>query len=738
MKNLRISKGALVLFLCVIVLFCTVNMFSHKASAATISEASLAETHVLLDWQPTACAFWESTSRIDLAISPNDDFYKKFVSSAVRFTKDDIPVGSVIYIDSGYQYRPDGWQTATGKNTATRPGNVTTSCIEVDETWWGNFTLRAFNVSRPDGALLNEKVDEVEKALRIYVPRKYPYTEFTWENGFYDSTKGSTIATGTDLAKKFVATQIFSKDQIPVGSVITIDSGYQYRANLWVNTSTNASSRPNNVTTASVTVTDTWWGSYNYVAFNISTTSLADISSNYLEVASHFNITLPDGTKFVHPEAEDPVDPNPVVIPDDDSAVRILSIGNSYSGDATIYAGKIADGLGIKAEFYNLYYGGCTIENHYNFYQSDSAQYDFYKDMTEYVSTKVTLKNVLEAAQFDYITFQQGSWQSDDYANYALLDELMAIAREYQPDAEFLIHQTWGYCEARACSGDADHTTGYKGYATSADMFTKVEECYANAAADNGNLRIIKSGRAIELAKTVFTYTDDYGKENSVYSDFNSHLSGKGDYIAGCVFVETIFGDDEADVRNTSFTAGFDDAYVLREIAHQVVHSTSGAAISFNSNISPTYAPIMKSADKDGFNYDGRTRLTLTNAASGKTVMVVYQNSDGTFPSLEYMPEGTFNLTAEKSGFLPTTLSVSLTRDGNTTLPGFSLVPGDIKENESDFSGDGIIDIDDLLRILRAFTNNCTEYLKTITDLNGNGVADVEDFSHVKAGLISK
>ena len=97
---------------------------------------------------------------------------------------------------------------------------------------------------------------------------------------YYNSTSSSTVvsaatgSTATNLVQ-FAATQIFQKSQIPNGSVIVLKSGYQYRPEGWTDLTTkNASSaRPGNVTTSIVVVNDSWWGSWNYRAFNLAKAS---------------------------------------------------------------------------------------------------------------------------------------------------------------------------------------------------------------------------------------------------------------------------------------------------------------------------------------------------------------------------------------------------------------------------------------------------------------------------------
>ncbi|MBR5308598.1 MAG: DUF4886 domain-containing protein [Clostridia bacterium] len=694
--------------------------------------------------------YWDSSSRFD--ISQGSDLAKCFVASQ-RFTKEDLPVGTVITIDSGYKYRPDGWIDLETKNThETKPGNVTTASVTVTEEWWGDFNYRGFNISTTAQGDISENYLEVASHFNITLPdgTKYAHPKktprFVWTHGCYSSTSNSKITTTGSFAIKYAASQIFTKDDIPVGSVITVDSGYYYRPEGWVSLDTPNATRPSTVSTKSVTVTEEWWGDFNYRAFNVSNNPAVDLTDdNYLEVASHFNITLPDGTKFLHPGQEEEPDepvvpdeptetPNPIVIPEaEDGVLRLLSIGNSYSNDAQAYIAKIAEGLGLKIEFYNLYYGGCKIEQHYNFYNNNSANYDFYKNMTRYVSGKVTIKNALEATQYDYITFQQGSYSSDSYSSYALLDELMAIVRGYQPNAEFLIHQTWSYCEARSCNGDEANKSG-KGYASSAEMFKKVEECYARAAADNGNLRILKSGKAVQMAKTEYYFTDDYGKTNSIYSDFNSHLAPRGDYLAGCVWLETIF--DNIDVRETTYDGGFADAALLREIAYRVVNGTDGAEALLGEGTSVGEKPVVKNVQTDGFSYDGRARITLYNATNDSAIKVFYQNEDGTIPALNGIPEGEFYLTVERNGYLTyTTEDITVTSDTDFDVTAFELIAGDIKNNTDDFCGDGIIDIDDFVRVLKGFDPNVSNEVRTIVDINGDGVVNVTDLSFVKQGF---
>lgn len=101
--------------------------------------------------------------------------YTRFACSNKMYTKDELPVGSVIVLlNSGLQYRPEGWVNLTTPTTdAARPGNVTKKVVLCDEAWWGSFTYRAFNISKTETAQFTaEDVEALEFDFAIFVPKK--------------------------------------------------------------------------------------------------------------------------------------------------------------------------------------------------------------------------------------------------------------------------------------------------------------------------------------------------------------------------------------------------------------------------------------------------------------------------------------------------------------------------------------------------------------------------------------
>ena len=242
-----------------------------------------------------------------------------FIATQI-FEKAQIPNGSIIYIKDGYQYRPEGW-TALNTKTASRPGNVTTEFVVVDSAWWGSFNYRAFNIAI-EGAAASAVVAEKDMGVfKVYIPKnpveekpaekpavptreeladtsKYKKLDIDFTvHAYYNSGDGtykstmitSSNSTATNIPN-FIATQIFTKEELPVGAVIVVDKGYQYRPEGWTALNTKTANRPGNVTDEIVVIDDAWWGSFSYRAFNLSKNPNATMKQSDTE---HFAIYIP-------------------------------------------------------------------------------------------------------------------------------------------------------------------------------------------------------------------------------------------------------------------------------------------------------------------------------------------------------------------------------------------------------------------------------------------------------------
>lgn len=255
----------------------------------------------------THYAYYNSTSGtpsvlISAATGSTASNLSQFAATQI-FKKSELPNGTLIVQKSGFQYRPEAW-TQLGTKTVSRPGNTTAQITTVDVSWWGDFNFRAFNLAKSGNPNLTAaEQEELDSCFGIFVPKEfvdesklscdelldlygYDVTKYTKKpltlthNAYYNSSNTTYISgiisaetgsTATNLTQ-FACTEIFSKEDIPAGSVIVCRSGYQYRPEGWVSLSTanSSSNRPGNVLTRVVLVNDAWWGSFNFRAFNLA------------------------------------------------------------------------------------------------------------------------------------------------------------------------------------------------------------------------------------------------------------------------------------------------------------------------------------------------------------------------------------------------------------------------------------------------------------------------------------
>ena len=120
-------------------------------------------------------AYYNSTSNSTLVsrmAGSTASNLNQFASTTGVFSKEDIPVGSVIVLKPGFQYRPEGWTSLSTKNASSaRPANVTSAIVPVTSGWWGNWKYRAFNLAKSGNpGLTEERMQEVMRSFAIFVP----------------------------------------------------------------------------------------------------------------------------------------------------------------------------------------------------------------------------------------------------------------------------------------------------------------------------------------------------------------------------------------------------------------------------------------------------------------------------------------------------------------------------------------------------------------------------------------
>lgn len=244
----------------------------------------------------------------------------------------------------------------------------------------------------------------------------------------------------------------------------------------------------------------------------------------------------------------------------DEKVIRILAVGNSFSEDAieqNLY--ELAAAEGIKVVIGNLYHGGCSLQQHCEYFQGDKPEYN-YRKIVDGVKTdrpQTTLDYALDDEDWDFVSFQQASHYSgliDTYTPW--LERLTSYVRtKVRQDTKFLWHMTWAYAE------DSAHD-GFKNYGRSQQSMYKAILAATQAAMRQCRFdALIPCGTAIQNARTS-------AMGDSLCRDGYHLQLVYGRYTAACTWFEAVFGRKVE--GNPYHPAGMDSSY--RRIAQTAAH----------------------------------------------------------------------------------------------------------------------------------------------------------------------
>lgn len=166
----------------------------------------------------------------------------------------------------------------------------------------------------------------------------------------------------------------------------------------------------------------------------------------------------------------------PVRDPAEDGVLNIMMVGNSF---CYYYVEELyqllkenpPEGIG-EINIYNLYYSGCSLTRHLEWFNSGTGEYDLYKTNSAGRSKlgsdqKWILRDAMAQADWDYISLQGSitgaNYLGDDIDNQIELaaktaEPLLDFFHEEFPTTQLLWHRTWFSEVGRVSSSNYTYT----------------------------------------------------------------------------------------------------------------------------------------------------------------------------------------------------------------------------------------------------------------------------------------
>jgi len=264
--------------------------------------------------------------------------------------------------------------------------------------------------------------------------------------------------------------------------------------------------------------------------------------------------------------------------------VKLLAIGNSFSGNATHYLPGIVEAGGDTLTFKHISIGGCPLGRHWT--NADAFQHGA-------TNADALAWKALPSAKWDFITLQQYSMFSYKLETYRpFAKQLRDYVKAQAPTAEIVIHETWAYRE--------DDPLFKKDF-TQQKMYSGLRNAYETTASELG-CRIIPVGDAFQNAradaawKGVFPdpkfnygqpqypalpdqthslnrgYSWTKGKDDKWHLTLDAHhANSAGEYLAAAVWYEFLFGHSVVGNKFAPKDVPPADIAILQRIAHQTV-----------------------------------------------------------------------------------------------------------------------------------------------------------------------
>ena len=234
-----------------------------------------------------------------------------------------------------------------------------------------------------------------------------------------------------------------------------------------------------------------------------------------------------------------------------DDTLNILMIGNSFCYYYVEELYGMLESVGIKANVCNVYYSGCSLEQHWNWWKAGEANYQYFQTNADGrvrlpQDEDVNLEWSLQQQNWDIISLQEAGARPYPGAeahfevSKGWCTDLIHYLKEQFPLSRYLWHQTWsrqvGY-----------NRNGIKLESAEVQAANALEvKKYCKAICRELDLERVNSGEAWQIVREEYGYDKmcaRIGKgENHEGDYYHDGDIGGGQYLNACVWFEVITG----------------------------------------------------------------------------------------------------------------------------------------------------------------------------------------------------
>lgn len=287
--------------------------------------------------------------------------------------------------------------------------------------------------------------------------------------------------------------------------------------------------------------------------------------------------------------------------------VALLTIGNSFAESLSSYLEKVSESVpGCKLTFGKANHGGCELRRHWSYVEKEEAS----PNVKLYRNKTMTLKDILESCDWDFVSIQQAShesWIPETYQPYA--KNLRDYVAKYAPSAEIIMQQTWSYRSDDPRLTDFNPDGRWK--INQGEMHRRAREAYRKTASELG-LRVVPMGDAVWIYRSQekkpfkpfspkelesFKYPDLPPNDGDVVGNFKwrdvklsggkhsksvkklladcIHLNKRGEYLQACLWFGFLFDKSPKEIAYKPDWMTESDAEYLKDVAEKALNEST-------------------------------------------------------------------------------------------------------------------------------------------------------------------